>query len=226
MFLSALHEMKKHQRTFEPAGLGCQGRSKPVRKVPRWMKLAGILLVVCVVAMWIKPNARLGALFFALAVPACFFAGFVLVRQCCWRLASDRWPVVRGTIAGVRVGRDKSPGQPKHADGSFRHELWEAEVVYTYEVGERRFRAKEVLCPATGFSMQYDSREEAHAAVSAYRVGASVRVRHHPVRPGICLLESQPRKKWKLELAMSIFFFAMGAVWATVTWAIWTGRGH
>ena len=90
MFLSALHEMKKHQRTFEPAGLGCQGRSKLVRKVPRWMKLAGILLVVYVVAMSIKPSDRLGSLFFALAVPACFFAGFVLVRQCRWRLASDR----------------------------------------------------------------------------------------------------------------------------------------
>ena len=195
-----------------------------MRKMPRWMKIAGILLVVWLVAMWLNPSPKLGALLCIVAGLGCVFGGWMSARECWWRWSAASWPEVCGKIAGVRVRRDKSPEQPKHADGPFRQELWEAEVVYLYEIGGRRFRAKEAVCPEKGFSMQFDSREEACAAVSAYRVGAPVRVRHHPARPGICLLA--PRRRWKGTLALSAFLFAMGAILAAVTWALWTGRVH
>lgn len=215
-----LHEMKKSHPTFEPAGLGYQGQRKTVRNVPRWLKIAGLLLVVWIVAMWFNPSPRVVSLLLIVSGLACVFGGCLLARECWWRWSAASWPEVCGKIAGVRVRRDKSPDQPKHADGSFRQELWEAEVVYLYEVGGRCFRAKEAVCPEKDFTMQFDSREEACAAVSAYRVGAPIRVRHHPTRPGICLLT--PRRRWKGTLALSAFLFAMGAIWAAVTWILWT----
>ena len=66
--------MKTKQRTFEPAGMGSWGRGagKPVRKMPRWMMVAGILLVGYGVAMWMRPSDRLCSLFFAVFALACF----------------------------------------------------------------------------------------------------------------------------------------------------------
>ena len=213
--------MKTKQRTFEPAGMGNWGRGagKPVRKMPRWMMVAGILLVGYGVAMWVKPSDRLASLFSATVALVCFFSGFMHARRCWWRLSAVRWPAVRGTVAGVRVKRDESPAQAKDADGTFLHGHWDSEVVYRYETAGRRFQAREAI----GF---FDAREKARMAVSSFRGGDPVRVRHHPARPGICLLESQLGKKWKVELGLSVFLFAVGGAFAAFTWALWTGRVH
>lgn len=213
--------MKTKQGTFEPAGMESWGRGagKGVRKMPRWMMGAGILLVGYGVAMWVKPSDRLGSLFSATVALVCFFSGFMHARQCWWRLSAVRWPEVRGTVAGVRVKRDESPAQAKDADGTFLHEHWDAEVVYRYEAAGRRFQARE----AVAFS---DTKEKARRAVSSWRVGDSVGVLHHPARPGICLLESQLGKKWKVELGLSVFLFAVGGAFAAFTWALWIGRVH
>lgn len=207
---------------FERAGLNAWNDAKTGRGFPPWLAVALVLLVVYMAALaWTESN-KLAALFPALFVPPTLWGGVMFARTCRWRLAAAAWPVVRGEIAGVRV---KKNGSPAHArvDSPNRNETWEAEVVYVYQVDGRRFRAKEAVCPPKGASMDFDSRQEARAAGSSYRIGMSVRIRHHPDRLGLCVLV--PRQGWWRDLAGAIFCFAFSAIAAAMAWALWTHGG-
>lgn len=212
----------KGPQKFERAGLNTWNDAKTVRGFPPGLAAAFILLVVYMAALAWTGSNKLGALFPAFFVPPTLWGGVMFARTCRWRLVSVSWPEVRGEIAGVRV---KKNGSPAHArvDSPNRNETWEAEVVYVYQINGRRFRAKEAVCPSKGAFMDFDSRQEAREAVSPYRVGMPVRVRHHPDRPKLCVLV--PRQGWWRDLAGAVFCFAFSAVAAAMAWVLWTFGG-
>ncbi len=112
-------------------------------------------------------------------------AVFVVIAVLLWRgwqdrRASTQWPTVEGVVLVSDVVRY---APDPHDD--LRHVGWLLKVEYDYSVGGQHYRGKRVRALPERFSMESDARQ----ALTAYPVGAKVRVHHDPAKPGSSVLQ-------------------------------------
>lgn len=111
---------------------------------------------------------------------------------------SALWPVVAGTIESAEIVSSTD------GDGDT---MYEADVVFVYEIGGRVYRSADVQ---VGGQVRSSSRRLALHVVNRYRAGDAVSVHYNPDDPGEAVLEPGKSAGGQLVFWIGIAFLGFG----------------